>query len=499
MAHSHDERASRRSDALLFALLLFTFAYFHQGGFANQNARFDLTLAVALEHRIPIDTLAANTIDKVLVGGRYYLEKAPGASYLALPVPLVASLFVSMRDVLERPGLGDGLLYLSTVLSVGLLSAASAVGDAAAVLAPRPGAHGDGRHAAHACGVRLDAPPAVLDDALRPRALRCVNSGIGAALLLTNDAPSTARALAGGAALGAAMLTEYPAAVPVAGVLAAAVLRRRPTPRDLLTVLAACGAVVSLVLVHNALTFGSPWTFGYGKLQGTIFEARMSRGLFGITLPRPTVALQLLFGTYRGLFIYCPSLAVAALGLAYAPRRLSGPLVAAWLTHVLVISGYGFWEGGTCFGPRHLVASIPLLAVGWAFLPNAMARSPLAALLVAASALVMLAGTAITPNVAEQVRTPLTSAYLPLARRGVVSMSPMGFLTPHAENAFRHAHVRLYPDAAWNLGELSVSEAPRASCRSPQRGPPRSSCSYARAAAETNAPPVEKTTMSLAR
>lgn len=453
MAHSHDERATRRSDALLFALLLFTFAYFHQGGFANQNARFDLTLAVALEHRIPIDTLAANTIDKVLVGGRYYLEKAPGASYLALPVPLVASLFVSMREVLERPGLGDGLLYLSTVLSVGLLSAASAVAMRRLFshLVPGLTVAGATLRTLAVYGSTLLLPYSTMLFGHGPCAAWIV---IGAALLLTNDAPSTARALAGGAALGAAMLTEYPAAVPVAGVLAAAVLRRRPTPRELLGVLAACGAVVSLVLVHNALTFGSPWTFGYGKLQGTIFEARMSRGLFGITLPRPTVALQLLFGTYRGLFIYCPSLAVAALGLAYAPRRLSGPLVAAWLTHVLVISGYGFWEGGTCFGPRHLVASIPLLAVGWAFLPNAMARSPLAALLVAASALVMLAGTAITPNVAEQVRTPLTSAYLPLARRGVVSMSPMGFLTPHAENAFRHAHVRLYPDAAWNLGEL---------------------------------------------
>lgn len=453
MGHAADSTEARHSDALLFTLLLFTFAYFHQGGFANQNARFDLTLALAFEHRIPIDTLAANTIDKVLVGGHFFLEKAPGASFLALPIPLIASLFVSMRDVIERPGLADGLLYLSTVASAGLLSASSAVAlrRLFSHLAPGLSLEGATLRTLAVYGSTLLLPYSTMLFGHGPCAAWIV---LGAALLLTNDEASPTRALAGGAALGAALLTEYPAAVPVCGVLAAALLRRRPSLREGALVLAACGAIASLVLVHNTLTFGAPWTFGYGKLQGTIFEARMSRGLFGVTLPRPSVALQLLFGTYRGLFIYCPSLALAALGLALAPRRLSLPLAGAWLAHVLVISGYGFWEGGTCFGPRHLVASIPLLAIGWAYLPSATLRSPVALALVAASALVMLAGTAITPNVAEQVHTPLTSAYLPLARRGVVSMSPMGFLTPHAENAFRHAHARIYPDAAWNLGEL---------------------------------------------
>src|SRR5262249_33553777 len=114
-------------DLALGCALFVTYAWFYQGGFSNQNARFDLSLALAFEHRTAIDSFAFNTIDKVSSQGHTFLEKAPGASWLALPVPLVASAFWTTHDLFAEPWRADLLLWGATVASVSLLTAIAAV------------------------------------------------------------------------------------------------------------------------------------------------------------------------------------------------------------------------------------------------------------------------------------------------------------------------------------------------------------------------------------
>jgi hypothetical protein len=457
--------SARRHDAIVFALLLATYAWFYQGGFSNQNARFDLSLALALEHRATLDTFSANTIDKVLVGGHTYLEKAPGASWLALPVPLLASVFVSAADVEASPWLGDLLLWAGTVASVSLLTATAAVAfrRTLRLLAPDMPDATASALALVVFGATLVLPYATMlfGHAVAGSWLVIGLYGLLRAGRADLDARDTLRAAAlGWFALGAVVLTEYPLAVPTAAVAAGAWLSANDAARrrSLLWMAPLALLPVAGVLVHNTVVFGGPLTLGYGKLQNTAFSSGMSRGLFGVALPSPKAALQLTFGTYRGLFVYAPVLLVAIASFRFWPRALLRtlgiPLLAGSLGLLLVISGYSFWQGGTCFGPRHLVGIVPLLGLGFAFLPQAWARSPLFALLVAVSALIALLGTAITPNVTEFELAPLTRAYLPLLRAGEISISPVAFLTPAAENAARHLAYRSYPWAAFNVGEL---------------------------------------------
>src|SRR6476469_10382950 len=112
-----------RGDLRWFLLMLVTFAYFHQGGFANSNARFDLALSIAMAHRYDIDPLAFNTIDRVRIGDHFYSEKAPGSAYAALPTALVASAVLDLAALKRSPGTAEWLLYLATAASAGLLSA----------------------------------------------------------------------------------------------------------------------------------------------------------------------------------------------------------------------------------------------------------------------------------------------------------------------------------------------------------------------------------------
>jgi hypothetical protein len=454
--------SERRTDLLVGALLLLTYAWFYQGGFSNQNSRFDLALSLAFEHRAAIDTFAHNTIDKVVVDGHAYLEKAPGATYLALPVPLLAARFWSLSDLFSDPWRADLLLYASTVLSVSLLTAIAAVAFRRTLLLINPGL--DPAFAV-ATSLAIFGGTIILPYATMLFGHACAASwitlGVYGLLRGTKDRETSTRWLVfGWLALGAVVLTEYPAAVVALGVAIASLALAWPTAARLPVLRTApIGVVPCLgILVHNTISFGGPFSLGYGKLQNTAFASGMSRGFFGIALPSPTALVQLLFGTYRGLFFYSPVLMMALAGYAFWPadlrRRYGFPLLGGAALLLLVVSGYTYWQGGTCFGPRHLVAAIPILGLGAAYLPQTWWRSPPVIAIAIGSLAIALLGTVITPFVAEERLAPMTEAYLPLLGRGEVSIHPLAFLTPATDAAFLHAHYRAFPWAAFNVGEL---------------------------------------------
>ena len=447
-----------RSDFILFLLLFVTFGYFHQGGFANPNSRFDLSLALAFERSYAIDAFQSNTIDKVRVGGHYYSEKAPGAAYAALPVPLAAALVLDTADLRGEPGLGDLLLHLSTVLSAGLLSALAAVAFRRLLRRINP-ALSMGSAMAITAAIYLGTPLFVYSTTLFGHALAAawlvigLELGLGAA---TTRPADLRQASAAAFALGLSVLSEYPAALPALAAWAAIILLARDRRRVWLGA-AAAAIPAALLMLHQGTSFGSPFAIGYGRLAGTPFESGMARGIFGIALPSGTAAMQLLFGGYRGLFVYAPILALAVGALAWWPgavrRRLALPLLAGAIALVLVISGYTYWQGGPAFGPRHLVPIIPLVALGLAFYPAGRGWVVLLAVVATVSVALNVVGTATTPYVSEFETAPLTEIYPMLARDGAISLNPVSLFTPAAEVDARWQQAGAHPWAAYNLGE----------------------------------------------
>src|SRR6516164_3054864 len=76
---------SARRALLLASALFLSYAYFYEGGGWNQNTRFDLVRAVVEDRTVRIDVYHENTLDKSHVGTHYYMDKAPGASLVAVP------------------------------------------------------------------------------------------------------------------------------------------------------------------------------------------------------------------------------------------------------------------------------------------------------------------------------------------------------------------------------------------------------------------------------
>ena len=449
---------ARRSEIVLFLLFFVTFGYFHQGGFANSNSRFDLTLALAFERTYSIDAFHANTIDKVRIGGRYFSEKAPGAAYAALPVPLAAALLLDTDDLAGEPGRGDMLLYLATALSAGLLSALAAVSFRRAALRLNPTLSGPAATLLTA-GVYLGTPLFAYGTMLFGHAQAAAWLVIGLELGLGAGAAgrtSVRRAAAAALALGLAVLTEYPAALPALAVWGAVVAMASDRRRAWIGAAAAVGPAL-LLMAHQQASFGSPLAIGYGRLAGTPFESGMAQGLFGITLPSMPALLQLLFGEYRGLFVHAPVLALAVGAFAWWPGRLLGrvalPLLGGSAALLLVIASYAYWQGGPAFGPRHLVPTIPLVGLGLAFYPPGRwwRRGLVAATLLSIG--LNLVGTATTPFVSEFETKPLTTIYPSLARDGAVSLNPVSLFTAADSVDARWEHAAQHPWAAWNLGE----------------------------------------------
>ena len=218
--------------------------------------------------------------------------------------------------------------------------------------------------------------------------------------LVPTDAPRSAP-LSAGMLLGAAVLTEYPAATVAAlGVLYA--WRRH----DLGTALwvGAGGLPWALVLGgYHTVAFGAPLATGYDF----VYREEFAQGMeirYGLGLPDPEVALALLFGSFRGLFHLSPVCVLATWGLLRglrdrAHRSLYAVALLVFVYFWLLNAGYYMWDGGASAGPRHMVPALGFLCLGLVPAMRSVPKATLVLLLVSLAQSLLLASA--SPEVAQ--------------------------------------------------------------------------------------------------
>jgi hypothetical protein len=437
----------KRAEVALFALVFGAYAYFYQAGGWNQNVRFDLTRALVEDHGLAIDRFAYNSGDLARKDGHTFCDKAPGVS-LAGAVPYVIANAIAAP---RTPSALGWAAWLSTVFAIGLPSALGVV--ALSLLLGALGVRAGPRFALAAAwglatlalpyatlyyGHQLVASILIIAFAMVVRIARGV------------DPASRLRLIAIGALGGWAIVVEYPAALAAVaiGVYAFRKLGAKQTAW-----IALGGVAPTLVLVwYHTVAFGAPWHLPYDYST----QGNRSQGFFmGIGLPRGRTLWGILGSPFRGLFYSAPWLLLAIPGAVRMWRRglrdetiacLAIAILFVWMNASLVD-----WDGGWAIGPRYVVPCIPFLVVLVAGLAiDPMPRAPKLArvvvtILVGYSALLMIAGTAVQPEVDGAVEAPFGDYVLPRLARGEVATSDQSIDMPD-----RDQHGARY---AWNLGE----------------------------------------------
>lgn len=107
------------------------------------------------------------------------------------------------------------------------------------------------------------------------------------------------------------------------------------------------------VAAYNLVRFGNPLTTGYRPDE--TFSNPILLGAYG-----------LLFSPGKGLLVYCPFLAALPFGVWQFYRRARRELalfLAIVILYLLLFSAWYYWWGGTSWGPRFLVPTLPFLVL----------------------------------------------------------------------------------------------------------------------------------------
>ena len=390
--------ASRRrtQSLLLFFILLIAYAYFlPRWAEWNQNSRINLTRAIIEQGTLQIDDYYQNSGDYAHFEGHYYTDKAPGLSFLAVPVyalarPLLQS--APARQIMDRiansKAFGDTLNDTGTGLLTDKIYSAAVIYVATFFTVSVPSA---------ILGVLLflflidiGTPPAwssliALIFGLCTNAFPYSGAFYGHQLVafllfgaffiafkIKREELSPRWAFLAGLALGYALITEYPAfliAFAIFLYMLWTLYQRFKSNAWPWIALFIVGGIppgllmmsYDLAIFHTLLPVGYEYSELYLDLHST--------GFLSLTYPHIEALVGITFSPERGLFYMSPVLLLAVVGFYYwwrSHRHRAEFILCLWATiSFFLFNGSSvMWQGGFAIGPRYVIPMLPFLAAG---------------------------------------------------------------------------------------------------------------------------------------
>ena len=332
---------------ILFNLLLSTF-YFDSWSNGNTTSRVLPVVSYLEKGTFYFDNIDTNSHDKSIINGHHYTDKAPLPTLLMIPIAYgLKKLGLVNTDEPRSPSLlaWSGFFFgtLPFLCILGLLYQ---------------------RNKNHKRDLLYLFIPLYGSFIFAYSASMYSHVFSGFLLVLAFLALEKEKHFTVGLLLGALFITEYPLAL-IGVVWGLQVLYKNGLKSALLLSL---GVLPSLFIIayYNYSICGNPFTLLYMYVDPNY---AFMHDDYGLGWPSISVALQLLFGQYKGLLVYCP---VFALILYYGfkswmkkknqlPLSLLHPVILPFIVLTLLISSYAMWWGGWAFGPRHLLAPTVLL------------------------------------------------------------------------------------------------------------------------------------------
>lgn len=412
--------------AAIAVVYLYVFPYYPRLQSANELPRLYLVTAIVDDHSFAIDRGVARwgaTSDLSAHGNHYYANKAPGASFIAVP------FYAAVRWTLGEPSLAIAMWLCR--ITAGIIPSLAFLWLVYGFLqryVPQPEIR-KLTLVAYAFG-SLALPYSLLYYSHQLSAV-C----IGAAWIFALDVADRRRGLRfmalAGLLAGAAPLVDYQAAfagIPVAVHVILRMRHSRFTAAEIARAVAAAGACAALpiavLLYYHAVCFGSPLATGYD--YAVTYGSDHDHGLLGMTVPTRKAFVGALFAPDNGLFALAPWWLFAIPGgvVLWRSGQRGTVIVAAVVAALFIyfISSIGFWRGGWQVGPRYVTAmlpfQLPLVSAALAALRRRPVVLGVASGAIVASAVIYVTAIATLPYWPDSFHNPLYGVAFRLLRDG---------------------------------------------------------------------------------
>lgn len=335
--------------SLFFAINLFLSSYFLDGRPASAAiTRAAPTLSLVLEGTWAIDRYQDMTVDKALIDGHYYLDKAPLTTFVLTPfvylLKQVKSFSLENRHDNMVNAIGLGSLVTGSVPFVFILLIFSLTLDKSIGCLWQSSLWS----MALGYGSNLFAYSGALWGHMLASLL----------LLLALILYERKDFFIAGIAMGMAVMAEYQVAIFAIFMVAFLLIRKELKPVQKIV----AGGFIPLVMIlsyHYAFT-GNPIKPLYMFEASEQFHA-MNEDL-GFSLPRPEILWEFIFGMRRGLLFYTPLfLLFLFVAIKEAKLKFINITFLGSITFMALMSSFFVWHGGYSHGPRYLVPVTTLL------------------------------------------------------------------------------------------------------------------------------------------
>lgn len=469
------EKLKTSAALTLFLTAFCSYCYFYQGTGQNEAARLDSIRAFTEGGGFIIDRFVYNSADVIKYDGHYYSGKAPGTFYLGL-IPF----FVTER-ALWLAGLEEDYRYHWACYAANCFSI-SMLGALIVVLIFWLGR----RLKASAADSAVVALTIGLGTMIFPFSTLFF-SHVAAAfcfilafyqLVAYNQAkeyaqPDRWRLWTAGAALGFSVVLEYPSAIGVVLISAYALanfIKDRRSLSDIARFILGIFAGIFPLFLYNTLAFHNPFYVTYeAYAQNDSAFAAHKQGVLGIRVPLwdweawPQFFSnleQITIKPLRGFFFVSPVLVMAMVGFVIFLRKRGREAVGGWYEQALALliflaflsfnASFGnsitYWGGGTSFGPRYLIVTLPFLALPLLQCLQIPRIRPAIYPLAFLSVFIALMATAVEPRTPYFPENPWFIFYWPRFSSGMLAVNDAGVfsMAPLTANTVAFNYGKLF-------------------------------------------------------